>query len=289
MKEALGWAGRQLASPVVGHQRLVGGMTSTMLALDHADGSRSVLRLMAEQPWRTHGAALTARERAALLVLADTPVPAPRSLALDAAGSETGVSAHLMTFLPGRPLSSFDGRVVEEMARTLATIYGVVPDEPFRTFQSWAPPEKWVVPSWSAQPDAWRWAFDVLAGAQPAYEPCLVHRDFGHRNLLWLDGRVSGVVGGVVDWVETSSGPRWLDAGHAATNLAVAGSPGAARAVLDAYAAASGTPVEPYWLVMDAVGFLPFPDGPALFSSDEQHARLDAWVGWLAQARHAWT
>ena len=55
-------------------------------------------------------------------------------------------------------------------------------------------------------------------GTAPAYEPTFLHRDFSHRNLLW-DGPGSS---GVVDWVETSTGPRWLDAAHAATNLAVA-------------------------------------------------------------------
>ena len=51
-----------------------------MLALRDAAGSESVLRLMTNEPWRTHGAELTTRERAAQLVLAGTAVPAPTSL-----------------------------------------------------------------------------------------------------------------------------------------------------------------------------------------------------------------
>ena len=50
--------GRRLAGHV-GTQRLDGGMTSRMLALHHDDGSESVLRLMTNEPWRTHGAELT--------------------------------------------------------------------------------------------------------------------------------------------------------------------------------------------------------------------------------------
>lgn len=33
-----------------------------MLALDPVAGERAVLRMMTEEPWRTHGAALTTRE-----------------------------------------------------------------------------------------------------------------------------------------------------------------------------------------------------------------------------------
>ena len=71
--------------------------------------------------------------------------------------------------------------------------------------------------TWTRHPGAWRRAFEVLAGPAPAYEPTFLHRDYGHRNLLWTDGAITGVV----DWVETSTGPAWLDAAHAASTLAV--------------------------------------------------------------------
>ena len=64
---ALAWASSEVGSPVVTSEPLEGGLTSTMLALRHADGSESVLRLMTDEPWRTHGAELTARERDAQL------------------------------------------------------------------------------------------------------------------------------------------------------------------------------------------------------------------------------
>ena len=71
----------------------------------------------------------------------------------------------------------------------------------------------------------------MLASPRPAYEPTFLHRDFGHRNLLWRDGAISGVV----DWVETSTGPAWLDAAHAASNLAVMGDTARGEAFLEAY------------------------------------------------------
>ncbi|CAM3540925.1 phosphotransferase family protein [Nocardioides zeicaulis] len=271
---ALAWSGSLVGSEVVAHERLPGGLTSRMLALRHGDGSGSVLRLMTNAPWRTHGAALTTRERDALLFLEHTPVPAPRTLGLDADAHVAGVSAHLTTRVPGAPVAVPDQRQVGAMADLLAVVHAQAPAAPFRTFESWAWPEKWVVPPWTRHAASWQRAFEVLAGPAPAYAPTFLHRDFGHRNLLWRDGEVSGLV----DWVETSTGPAWLDAAHAASTLAVLVGHGPAEAFLDAYAHRAGAPADPFWLVMDAVGHLPPPGRPPLFREPAQHARLDAWL-----------
>lgn len=272
--DALAWAGSALGSRVVSSELLTGGVTSTMLALDHEDGTRTVLRLMTNQPWRTHGAELTARERTAQLFLAGRGVAAPVSLALDADGSACGVAAHLMSRLPGTPVDPVDDAELEAMARLLADLHRLQPAEPFRTFQSWAWEAKWVVPAWTRHPGSWRRAFEVLSGPAPAYEPTFLHRDFGHRNLLWTDGAISGVV----DWVETSTGPAWLDAAHAASTLAVVVDTGPALAFLEHYAALAREPVHPYWVVMDAVGHLPPPGAESMFHAPEQLARLDDWL-----------
>ena len=271
---ALAWASSEVGSPVVASDPLEGGLTSTMLALQHADGDESVLRLMTNEPWRTHGAELTARERDAQLAMADTPVPAPTSLALDADGTVAGVAAHLMSRLPGSATGAPDDRAIRAMADLLATVHAQRPQRPFRTFQSWAWEAKWVVPDWTRHPRAWERAFEVLSGPAPAYEPTFLHRDFSHRNLLWSAGAISGVV----DWVETSTGPAWLDAAHAASNLVVAYDDERALAVLVAYADAAGGRGDAYWLVMYAVGFLPPPGRPPMFGRPEQLARLDAWL-----------
>lgn len=166
------------------------------------------------------------------------------------------------------------------MAELLATIHDVVPRSPFRTYQSWAVEPKWVVPAWTDHPGSWRTAFRVLSEEPPDYKPTFLHRDFSHRNLLWTDGAISGVV----DWVETSTGPAWLDAAHAATNLAIAVGPEPAHAFLAAYAATTGTEPHQYWLVMDAVGFLPLPGKDPLFGSPAELARLDQWLHGLIAA-----
>lgn len=274
IEDALAWAASTVGAPVVAHEQLVGGMTSTMLALRHADGAESVLRLMTEEPWRTHGAELSTRERDAQLALAPTDVPAPTSIGLDAAGAAAGVAAHLMSRLPGETVTVVDDASLRAMADLLTTIHAVRPARPFRTFQSWAWEAKRVVPSWTRHPGSWQRAFELLAGPDPAYVPTFLHRDFSHRNLLWSDGAITGVV----DWVETSTGPAGLDAAHAATNLAVAFGSEPAAAFLQHWAAASGGTVEPHWLVMDAVGFLPPPGRPPMFGAPAQLDRLDAWL-----------
>ena len=267
---ALAWAGSALGSPVTSYDALAGGLTSTMLALRNDDGAESVLRLMTVEPWRTHGAELTTREREAQLAMAGTPVPAPTSLGLDAEGTVAGAAAHLMSRLPGAPLEEDEAlgeHRLQAMADLLVTIHAQRPAEPFRTFQSWAWEEKWVVPPWSRHPDSWRRAFEVLGGPAPAYEPTFLHRDFGHRNLLWSGDAVTGVV----DWVETSTGPAWLDAAHAASNLALAYGNRPAQDFLRRYADA-------HWLVMDAVGYLPPPGKRPLFGRADHLGRLDDWL-----------
>lgn len=268
------WSEYVLGARITDASELSGGLTSTMLALTDGTGRRSVLRLMTNEPWKAHGSALTEREASALQELENTPVPAPTSLGLDAEGRHAGVAAHLMSRLPGSPTTDIGDVKVTAMATLLAVIHAVKPTNPFRAYQSWAWEAKRILPAWTKHAGSWQRAFDVLAEEPPSYEPMFLHRDYSHRNLLWSDGEITGVV----DWVETSTGPAWLDAGHAATNLALAFGPEPARAFLERYAALTGRRVEKYWLVMDAVGFLPPPGREPLFSSATELERLDNWL-----------
>ncbi len=280
--EALAWSEGVLGARITQSSELSGGLTSTMLALTDATGRRSVLRLMTNEPWRTHGFDLTQREASALQVLEDAPVPAPTSLGLDAEGLHAGVAAHLMSRLPGNPTTDVDDVRLTAMATLLAAIHDVKPAKPFRTYQSWAWEAKRISPAWTEHPGSWQRAFDVLAEEPPSYQTTFLHRDYSHRNLLWSGAAITGVV----DWVETSAGPAWLDAAHAATNLALAFGPAAAQTFLARYATLTGRSLEKYWLVMDAVGFLAPPGRQPLFDSATELERLDYWVHNLMGATH---
>lgn len=209
LSDALAWVA-ELVGPIGGVRHLEGGITSTMLAVETA-AEPVVLRLMTNEPWRRHGPGLVTRESEIQEMLASTPVRAPRSLALDPAGEHCGHPAHLMTFLPGAPdLVRADDRSLTALAETLAEIHAVIPTIEVRTYQSWAWEAKFLVPDWAVDQGLWEEAFALLRSAPPAYEPCFIHRDFRTGNLLWSGDRISGVV----DWVETSIGPAWLDVAH---------------------------------------------------------------------------
>lgn len=268
---AVAWVEEHLG-PVTDVRALEGGRTSTMLALTPRAGEPAVLRLMTEEPWRTHGVELTTRERDTQRRLAGTPVPAPRTLALDATGERCGHPAHLMTRLPGRlGLGRADRGSLVLLADLLAGVHAVEPGDDVRLFQSWAWAAKHVVPAWASDPGPWQEAFALLRTPVPAYEPTFLHRDFGPHNVLWADGRVSGLV----DWVETSVGPAWLDVAHCSTNLALRHGSEVADAFAAAYVERTGRVPEPSLDVMDVVGFLPPPGRASLVTDPTELARLD--------------
>ena len=216
-EDAIAWAA-EVVGPVSGVRALEGGRTSTMLALTPRDGEPVVLRLMTVEPWRTHSAELTTRERDTQRAARGTPVPAPLSLALDAAGERCGQPAHLMTLVPGRlETGRVDAEALGHLADLLASVHALEPSDDVRRFQSWAWEEKYVEPRWASDPGLWQEAFALLRTPVPAHEPIFLHRDFGPHNVLWSGGQVTGLV----DWVETSVGPAWLDVAHGSTNLAL--------------------------------------------------------------------
>ncbi len=271
----LRWAGDRLGSPVVEARPLSGGITATMLALTTASGDRAVLRLMTNEPWRTHGAALVTREHETQLMLAGTEVPAPRSIALDADGSHTGEAAHLMTLLPGRvDEERADDAYLLALATTLGGDPRLRPARQPRMYQSWAVPAKRVVPDWATDPAAWRQAFAIVEQDPPAYEGCFLHRDFQARNVLWTGGDLTGVV----DWVETSRGPAWLDVSHCRTHLAFTHGTAVADRFADAYSGLTGREPAPYWDVLDLVGWLPSPNRVPIVSEPAQQARFEEYL-----------
>ena len=269
---ALEWAKIALGEPIREVRALAGGATGEMLALRTVSGNEAVLRLTTNEPWRTHGAALNGREAEIQEMLAGSEVPAPRSLAVDPHGVHCGHPAHLMTLLPGQvDQLRTDPDALRNLADLLADIHAIDPTIQVRSYQSWAWEEKFVVPDWAADRAAWEDAFALLRTAPPTYEPCFIHRDFALRNVLWSGEEV----GGVVDWVETSIGPAWLDVAHCSSNIAVRQGSGPADAFADAYVARTGREPQPYFDVMDLVGFLPPPGRPPIWSDPAMLMRLE--------------
>lgn len=269
--DALTWASAT-TGPLADVSELSGGWTSTMLALATGSGDGLVLRLMTREPWRSHGAALTTRESEIQQMLAPTTVPAPRSQALDANGLHCGFPGHLMSLLPGRvDLDRVDTVSLDRLAHMLATIHEVSPTIEVRTYQSWAWEAKYSAPPWATDAKLWEEAFALLRTDAPDYEPCFIHRDFQPRNVLWSGDRISGVV----DWVETSIGPAWLDVAHCCTNLAIAHGSETADRFAAAYVARTGREPQHYLDVMDIVGFLPPPGKEGFIKAKDERQRLE--------------
>jgi aminoglycoside phosphotransferase (APT) family kinase protein len=194
-------------------------------------------------------------------LLEDSAVPTPSTIALDVRGHRTdGDPSLLMTRLPGAvDLVAPD---VDALAAALLDIHAVQPGAWPREYESWAFPAKRVVPPWSRVDGLYREAFARLEPPAPTYEPTFLHRDFHPGNVLWEDGKVSGIV----DWVETSTGPADLDVAHCASNLAGLHGVETALAFRRSYVDQGGhlapdADASAYWQLLDLIGFLPAPNG----------------------------
>lgn len=254
------WVEAAVGSRVAAVTPLSGGVSSRMLGLRHVDGSETVLRQMVFEPWSRHAVGLLNREADVQAMLAGAVV-APVPLAVDPDGYATGEPSLLMSRLPGAiDLVRCDDDFLSALAGCLLQVHRFRPEDDAwpREYQSWAFEAKRVVPPWSSDDTSYVEAFERLAEPPPSYRPTFLHRDFQPGNVLWRDGRVSGVV----DWVETSTGPADLDVAHCASNLATLHGPEVAREFREAYVAAGGVlatdhDAAVYWQLLDLVGFLP--------------------------------
>jgi aminoglycoside phosphotransferase (APT) family kinase protein len=253
---AVGSGARVRASPAV-----AGGTSSAVhaLSIDDAHGRRHelVLRRFVRLDWLAEEPDLAEREAIALRLLEGGGLPTPRLVAVDPDGSTAGAPAVLMTRLLGR--IEWDPPVVERFLRALAeplpAIHataipagGRVPDyRPYRL-------EMHRAPAWAARPDVWLRAVEVLEGAAPKGDRVFIHRDYHPGNVLWLAGRMSGLV----DWVNASLGSPWADVGHCRVNIASELGQAAADRFLALYRAVSGRgdDYHPYWDISAAIGGL---------------------------------
>ncbi|QWZ09130.1 aminoglycoside phosphotransferase family protein [Nocardioides panacis] len=262
---ARSWAEEVLGARVAHVAALSGGVASRMLLLTTVRGEEAVLRQLVEDPWRRHAEALLSRERDVQALLAGTGVPAPRTLALDATGERTGDPGLLMTRLPGAvDLRAAGPSRLTALAALLLAVHRVepAPGSRPREYQSWAGEAKWHVPPWAEDPALYVEAFERLRSPAPSYAPVFLHRDFHPANVLWSGDRVSGLV----DWVETSTGPADLDVAHCASHLAGLHGVQAARTFRRLYVDQGGVlahdpDAAAYWQLLDLVAMLPDPLG----------------------------
>ena len=239
-----------------------GGLTAHVRRISvtgpHSDRDL-VLRSFTSDGFRQRAADLLTQEARLLRLLDDADgVPAPHLVAVDPAAAHTDDPSLLMTALPGEPCLDPVGAEWRsaDLAAQLVAIHRLdvgTADRP-RPFRAWIDPEDFALPD--TRRPLWAAARDVIRGPRPEVVGIFMHRDFHPGNVLFHDGRITGVV----DWVETSWGPADLDVAHCATNLAMLYGADAGLAFAHHYQSAGGqlaaTPQDrQYWRLIDALAF----------------------------------
>jgi len=250
---ALAWVEREAGGRVSDVRLLPGGIASAVHAVtvERRGGARLelVLRRFTRTDWLEPD--LAQREAGALRAVAETALPTPGLVAVDEAGTETGVPAVLMTRLPGRPdlVPSDLEAWLRSLAALLPELHGSVAARTglAREYAPHTAPSDFAVPSWAKRPDCWERALAVLGACLPEAPPVAIHRDFHPANVLFEDGAVSGLV----DWTNACRGPQGIDVAHCRLNLAALFGPEAAAGFLAAWEAESGASHDPRW---DLVG-----------------------------------
>jgi len=196
-----------------------GATTSDVYRVTTRSASGSMRRLVLR--WYRAGPSVigeplaVAREAAALRVLAASVVPAPVLIATldDQPLTAAGV---LMSELPGRP--RFDLPDPAALRDVLAAIHAVDPapmaGHRYRGYHEDARLDR---PVWWQDRMAWERAAAQTSTARPTTPDSFIHRDFHPGNLLWVEGRLAGVV----DWVNACVGPPGIDDAHCRLNLAL--------------------------------------------------------------------
>jgi aminoglycoside phosphotransferase (APT) family kinase protein len=239
------------------------GATSSLLhavEIESTAGARSlVLRRFVSQEWIEREPDVAVHEGLSLQHATRACLPAPELIAVDRDGTHCGVPATLVARIPGRVVLEPADRLswLRGLAESAARIHRVDAAGFRWKYRRYNEGQPVTVPNWSKQREAWRIAIEIVDGPQHPYSESFVHRDYHPSNVLWQDGRVSGVV----DWVNGCRGPAGIDVAWCRHNLANLHGVSVADDFLAAYIAEAGSEFEydPYWDLMSVVELLPGP------------------------------
>jgi prepilin-type processing-associated H-X9-DG protein len=104
-------------------------------------------------------------------------------------------------------------------------------------------------PAWSSRAWLWEQAAEIADGANGDDAATgFIQRDHHAGNVLWVDGRVSGVV----DFVEACAGPFAVDVAHVRINLVRHGG----METAERYARCDGITADPRWDLVDAIDMI---------------------------------
>lgn len=240
-------------------QQLKGGTSSTLhqISLRSNQGIQNVVvRQFDNEEWLEEEPDLAYHEAESLRLAAKVNVQTPEMIAFDKTGSECGTPSVLMTMLEGsvelKPKNM--EQWLNELAGALVKIHTVKANHFPWSYFTYNDISSLEIPSWSSVPKAWEKAIEIVKGPPSKYQACFIHRDFHPTNVLWQTGMVSGVV----DWVNACRGPAGIDVGHCRLNLAQLYHVEAADAFLTAYQQYAGDTFtyDPYWDFLSLIDIL---------------------------------
>lgn len=215
--------------------------------------------------------------KAARAVLGDV-VPEP--VAHDVSGARSGCPSLIMTYLPGNPaIHDIDLR---QIVVPLKLLHAQQAPKDFPRYHHWFDSDRLTVPKWTKRPEMWAELIDAVGRGEPSAQHVFLHRDYHPGNLLWQNGRLSGIV----DWPSSCSGPRGVDVAHARGNLALVDGVGAAERFLRNYReVVPSYDHDPWWDIADLLSFdsdfagvMAFNAFGANLSIDLLHSRADEWA-----------
>jgi aminoglycoside phosphotransferase (APT) family kinase protein len=222
---------------------------------------KTVLRQFVDAEWLAIEPDLARHEAASLKMAASADVPTPALIAYDEKGDECGAPSTLVTLLPGavnlQP-ADFDCWL-RQMATALVCLHEIeAAGFPWEYFP-YNDIAQLQVPGWSACPEHWAKAIEIVRGPRPRARECFIHRDYHPNNVLWQGSSVSGVV----DWVNACRGAPGIDVGWCRQNLAQLHGVTAADRFLEAYRAEAVVDFEyhPFWDLITLIEHLPGPPG----------------------------
>jgi aminoglycoside phosphotransferase (APT) family kinase protein len=197
---------------------LLGGITTSVFRIHATDGKTYVLRVFDNEEMLEEDPDSCQHEAAALLIAKQTGLKSPTLIHYEPDASVCGEALLVMQALEGsivlKPVDRTDW--LRQSAEAMAMLHRANIQDFAWNFQRYCNAEDTPVPQWTAFPENWQRAIEILKSPEPQSSRLFIHRDFHPANLLWQNGKLSGVV----DWVNACMGTIGNDVGHMRVNLA---------------------------------------------------------------------
>lgn len=265
--DTLRWIAASADAEIQSVRRLTGSTSSTLYSVEVTRNDRPlklVLRLFTNVEWLADEPDLVRHEVASLKKAAEADVPTPELIVCDESGAHCGIPAILMTQLPGRVElmpADLDGWLYK-LAEAIAPLHALDVGEFSWRYVPYNDVSRLEPPAWSKYPGLWERAIEIVNAPWPEARECFIHRDYHPVNVLWQDGRVSGIV----DWPNACRGPAGIDVAWCRRNLAEMHGVDVAERFLCACQAVVGSSFvhHPCWDLLVLVEHLPGP--PRVYS-----------------------